>query len=311
MLTFFTIPKPFRAPHICTIQRNAIGSWTRLPGARVFLCGNDDGVAQVARELGVVHIPDVETNEFGTPLLDSVFAAVTATATTELVCYANADIIFTDDLIAATARMNAPQFLMVGRRWNMAIVDPIDFSQPDWQLALRTRVRAEGVRFGASGIDYFVFRRVGGGFDQLPPFAVGRPQWDNWMIYHARMSRIPVIDASDDVMAIHQNHDYAHVPQARGKQWDGPEADRNRQLGGGTSRAFKITDATHVLRNGKLLPANDPVHKVRRWEVMHITHPRLWPWARFAWKWWRRVVRILTLGLVVPSPTPGGRNVHD
>ncbi len=33
MLTLFTIPKPF-AGHIGLIQRNAIASWTLLPGVR-------------------------------------------------------------------------------------------------------------------------------------------------------------------------------------------------------------------------------------------------------------------------------------
>src|SRR5437899_1115103 len=60
------------------------------------------------------------------------------------------------------------------------------------------------------GIDYFVFTR--GLLDPVPPFAVGRPSFDNWFIYRARSRRAPVIDATPAVLAVHQNHDYSYHP---------------------------------------------------------------------------------------------------
>jgi 5,10-methylene-tetrahydrofolate dehydrogenase/methenyl tetrahydrofolate cyclohydrolase len=51
MLTFFGVPKAFRG-HTGIIQRNAIGSWARLGrGSRVVLFGDEEGTAEVAREL--------------------------------------------------------------------------------------------------------------------------------------------------------------------------------------------------------------------------------------------------------------------
>ena len=73
MLTIFSCPKPFRG-HVDITQKNAIRSWLFLdPRPDVILLGNDEGVGETARELGVRHIPDVECNEFGTPLLSSIF----------------------------------------------------------------------------------------------------------------------------------------------------------------------------------------------------------------------------------------------
>ena len=72
MLTIFTVPKPFKE-HIGVIQRNAIYSWTQLPGCEIILFGDDDGVAETAEEFGVKHVSDIEKNEHGTPLLDFVF----------------------------------------------------------------------------------------------------------------------------------------------------------------------------------------------------------------------------------------------
>ena len=63
LITFFSAPKPFTDPHIATIQRNAIKSWTLLPDVEVILLGEETGLAEAARELGVKHIPNVERNQ--------------------------------------------------------------------------------------------------------------------------------------------------------------------------------------------------------------------------------------------------------
>ena len=71
MLTIFTIPKSFQ-DNINVIQRNAIKSWLKLyPKCEVILFGDDEGVAEVAREFNVLHIPEIEKTEKGTPLLSS------------------------------------------------------------------------------------------------------------------------------------------------------------------------------------------------------------------------------------------------
>ncbi len=96
------------------------------------------------------------------------------------------------------------------------------------------------------GSDYFVYpREVDFG---LPPFAVGRPGWDNWMIGRALQLGFPVIDMTPSTTVVHQNHDYGHVQGRRGLDWEGPEADRNLQLGGWLDRyKHSPSNATHVL----------------------------------------------------------------
>jgi len=37
--------------------------------------------------------------------------------------------------------------------------------------------------------------------DGLLPFTIGRTVWDNWLIWHARDMKLPVVDASLAVMA--------------------------------------------------------------------------------------------------------------
>ena len=101
MLTIFTIPKPF-CGHIGVIQTNAIRSWIALsPACEVILFSDDEGTAEVAAQSGIQHIPHVERNEYGTPLLDSVFSIAQDTAGHQLMCYVNADIILMSDFLTA------------------------------------------------------------------------------------------------------------------------------------------------------------------------------------------------------------------
>ena len=94
MITFFSIPKPFEGS-IEHIQRNAIQSWLSThPGCEVILFGCESGTAEVAQEFGIVHIPDIPTNAFNTPLLNAAFDLAATKARNTILVYVNADIIF-------------------------------------------------------------------------------------------------------------------------------------------------------------------------------------------------------------------------
>ena len=269
MLTIFTIPKPFQG-QIEVIQRNAIQSWLQLrPACEIILCGDDPGVAETAAEFGVAHIPDIARNEYGTPLLGSAFAQAQEIAKHETVCYANADIIFLSDLTTTVRRITGPRFLIVGRRWDLDITAPIDFQETDWEQQFRETVANHATLSKPIGSDYFIFPK--GIIGKLPEFAVGRPYWDNWLIYHARALDLPVIDATRAVTAVHQNHDYAHVPDRTGKMWIGPEGDRNLTLMG-WERRFKMLDATHIIgENGLERALEDDYLKYRMNRLLVLT----------------------------------------
>ena len=93
LLTIFSAPKPFRDPKIAMIQRNAIGSWRRLPNVEVLLMGNGEGVEKVAREAGAIHVRDVATNAQGTPLISSMLHEARERGSGELLCIINSDMI--------------------------------------------------------------------------------------------------------------------------------------------------------------------------------------------------------------------------
>ena len=247
VLTLFSLPKPFHG-HIDLIQRNAIQSWMRLtPVCEIILCGDDEGVAEVAKEFGLRHLPDVARNEHGTPLVNDLFEQAERFAPHNLLCYVNADIILMSDFLNGIERVaNAFErpFLMVGQRWDVDIKTPLEFTR-DWDARLREHVRREGKLHGITGMDYFAFRK--GLWGIIPPFGIGRTSWDNWLIYGARQRGAAVIDATPSVMIVHQQHDYGHLAGGEHEAWHGQEAQRNFELTGGVNCLFNLHDATHCL----------------------------------------------------------------
>ena len=248
MITFFTTAKPF-LDHNGIIQRNALKSWLLLDrDVEIILFGDEAGAAEIAQELGLRHEPVVQRNAFGTIRIDSMFARAQELARHDVVCYSNCDIIFLPDFCTAIQRIKSvhSQFLAMGRRWNMDITSPIDFSVSNWQEDLKRKtLRAKGQQ-SKWFIDYFVFSR---GFfeNDIPPLAVGRIYWDNWVVWRACHSEKPVVNLSPVVIAVHQNHDYRHHPQGREGVYGGEEAARNLELAGGLNHLGTISDAMLVL----------------------------------------------------------------
>jgi hypothetical protein len=271
MLTLFATPKPFRG-HTAIIQRNAITSWTRLtPRPEIILFGDDEGTGAIAQELGIRHIPEIAHNHTGAPMLDDLFAKAEQAASNPMLCYVNSDIMLMDDFTRAVGLVRHLQgpLMMIGKRWGVDLRECWDCESPDWQKRLREYVRQSGEQIRATAADYFVFTKgLGTG---LLPLALGRVGWDNWLIWHARSKGAAVIDASDIVMAIHQNHDYSHHPGGEEAVWRGEEAQHNRELIGDWYRLLTIDDA-----NYRLTGAGLKVSRRHSWLTMKRawSHPR-------------------------------------
>jgi len=251
LLTVFSAPKPFTDPHIAVIQRNAIRSWTLLPDTEVFVIGDEPGLAEIAGELGLPQLRNVTRNDEGTPLISSIFALARQYSKSACLAYVNADIILMSDFVEV-ARQVADQkrkFLLVGQRWDLDLLTPLDLTG-DWQVRLRETARSRGKLHKPSGSDYFIYPPEC--FIDLPDFAVGRAGWDNWMIYKARKEGWAAIDASAEIMIIHQKHDYAHLPGRR-RHHRLPESARNLTLGGGAHvKQFRLRDTNHVIVDGRV-----------------------------------------------------------
>lgn len=209
-LTILATPKKFDG-HIGVIQRNAILSWRHMnPLPEIILFGHEPGTAECASEFGLRHVPNVKCNQWGTPLVSDLFEQAETLGQGAILCYVNSDIILFDDFMQALTRVSRWQdhFLMVGRRTDLDLKQAIDFAG-GWASPLRDRAQREGQLQIARSIDYFAFSR--GLYPSIPPLAVGRFWWDNWLLWKARSLQVKVVDASKAVLVIHQNHDYSHT----------------------------------------------------------------------------------------------------
>jgi hypothetical protein len=242
VLTIFSVPKAFEG-EIGQIQGNAVRSWSELPG-EVVLVGDERGVAEVAAEVGAVHVGGVATTDHGTPRLDDAFARVERLARHPMRCFVNADIVLFEDAPAAAAATleHARAFLLVGETIDLAVSS--DVIAPAEREALRAQARDEGRTRGATAIDYFIF--TPDLFGPIPPFAVGRARFDNWLVWRARQNAI-VVDGTEAILAVHQRHDYGHLAGGQDAAHFGPEAERNLNLAGGKRRLYTINDASHRL----------------------------------------------------------------
>jgi hypothetical protein len=285
MLTFFATPKPF-VGHIAVIQRNALRSWKCLhPDVEVILFGNEEGAAAVCRELGIRHVAEVRRNGYGTKYLASIFDQAQEIATHNVLCYANCDILLMGDFRRAVEVVRRVQksFLLAGRRWDADIEAPLDLQRAGWEGAVRHLALQTNRQRPAQWIDYFVFSK-GLYYRKVPEFFIGRPGWDNWLIWFALSARAAVVDLSRDVCAVHQNHDYSYHPQGESGVWQGEEAQENYRLLERGRKFRTLKSAVYVLRSGRLRPNRSrwlvpPARQLRGWlysfwfSLLNLTRP--------------------------------------
>ncbi len=255
MLTFFSTPKPFRG-HIDVIQLNALRSWQCIaPDVEILLLGDDFGTAEVCRELGIQHLPSVRKNVHGTKYLAGIYDQAQELARHDLLCHVNCDILLLQDFREALRRAatRTTKFLMSGRRWDVDIREPLSFASPDWSKAIRDLALTANRQRPPNWIDYFAFRK-GLFLHAIPEFVIGRPGWDNWLLWFARASGAEVIDASAVVCAVHQNHDYGYHPEGEKGVWEGEEAQENYKLLEGHKKFRTLENATHVMTDSGMHP---------------------------------------------------------
>lgn len=295
-MTIFSIPRAFTGS-TAILQRNAINSWLNLPcKPTIILFGDDEGVGDVCSEFGLVHIPVVRKNEYSNYYLDEVFDAAKKYATNNLLCYVNADIIFTEKIEQAVHRILENKkiiknnFLLVGSRWDFDVDENAEF---DESFAYRN-----GLLHPPRGSDFFIFPTHLN--IDMPPFVVGRPYWDNWLIYFFRKNKIPIIDITQYALVFHQNHSYVHVKERTGEKWNGPEADSNRTVKEDVTLKginLNLEDATHILKENGLISKN------KKWYRQFKFSLRLSCYFRILWLLLTTIKkcirRIITLDIVI------------
>ena len=289
MLTIFATPRAF-AGELDVIQRNAVASWTRMrPRPQVLLMGNARGTAAVCRQLGVEHVTGVRLTEFGTPFADSMVDLAEQRASHSLLVWVAADTILLDDVMeaAATVARRFQRFCMIAGRYHLANPAPIDFDDARWHARLRAAAFGPLLEDISAG-DFFLFpKHFWGAF---PPFVEGRSTLDGWMFFRTLETGGALVDATDTVMTIHQDHGYGHHPGGADGVRFGPEARYNRTLAG--KRILTRDNANWILTSHGL---HSPPWSFRRHIAQCGRFAASHPWAGWPSRIYRHAAERLVL----------------
>jgi len=234
MLTIFCHPRPFDG-HFDIIQRNAIHSF-KLAADEVIAMGRN------SRQAGVdFHIEQVQYKH-DLPVLSDMFRLADEYRHNPILCYCNSDIILPPDFLCHISKVAATfdTFLCVGRRTDVPIERPIQFSAGWWER-VEEMVEKHGKLHGMAGIDYFCYR--GDVWGEVKPFVL-LALFDNWLVGRAIQRGVPVVDMTDTVVAVHQEHGSRRSRRS-------PAMDYNWSLVDNASpdmgiRAYDLPDVAHI-----------------------------------------------------------------
>jgi len=284
MITLFSTPKDFIGI-FKIIQTNALRSWRHLsPDIQIIIMGDSQGSYEMAEEIGAEFIPNIQCSKEGTPLLSDLFRQAQKKARFSIMTFINADIIlpvnFLNAVNIAAKRFN--QFLLIGHRWDMDVNTVVDFQDSQAANHFWESAANKSQKHPCTGIDYFVFNK--GLWKSLPDFIIGRPGYDNWLIWNIRRRLLPVIDASEIINAVHQNHDYNfhNVKNRKGRD-TGNETKVNIKLHKG--KLLNILDANYQISEGEIHKKKSHEFTIRNLYRL----PKIFPEISILIKLYRRV----------------------
>ena len=258
MITIFCTPKNFEGI-FDTIQRNAIRSWRHLSkDIEIIIFGNSKGAKKIANEVNGIYYPDVKCSNNGVPFLSDLFHKANIIASFEILLFINSDILLPEKIIGTIKIVNNKfsNFLLVGYRWDLEVKKLINFKKTSISSSFWKISESKSRKDSPAAIDYFIFRK--NSLKKIPDFVIGRPGYDNWLIWYARRNFIPVIDISEEVKAIHQSHHFnfhnlKNDPKIYDRNKIPIEEDGLKNLKLHGEKVLNLLDADYFVSNGTVL----------------------------------------------------------
>jgi len=278
MITILTNLWPF-TPTSVVRQRNALASWRAMcVDAQIITYQRVAGDSTILHDYGIEVASGLPPSVDGLPRVDAIFAIAQAKGKYERQVWVNADIILMEDFLDTFLSLRLSHFVMIGQRTDVNLDTPLSFSGSVDSTAVRRRLSSAGRLHNIGGISYFAYTR--GSMPPLPPLYLAAA-WDNLVLYECRKAGIPVIDATLDVQAFHQDHEYATTPEGGRLVYEGAAARANVAQSRDRDELFYVTDASHWLYRGKVRNSLcSPKHASRQ----ILTYPLLRRWATpFRW----------------------------
>ena len=191
------------------IYKNTIRNWGLMSPDVIPVLFTDmnesSSVVEYARQMKWHIFPVPKRSDGGIPILRHMFLEAQRLFDTPFYGYANGDILFDrglPDTIHGLIRLkkNLTNVLVVGQRknWNIKWQQNVTALEEIGQYAKSARL------FMACAQDYFISTRNGYPWSTIPDFVVGRVAYDNWLVVTALTRKIPLVDATRTLTALHQ-----------------------------------------------------------------------------------------------------------
>ncbi|MAL65480.1 MAG: hypothetical protein CMF94_05200 [Candidatus Marinimicrobia bacterium] len=268
MITIFCTPKNFEGI-FDIIQKNAIRSWRHLSNdIEIIIFGDSKGAKEISDEVEGIYYPDVKCSKNGVPLLSDLFLKANAVASYNILLFINSDILLPKKVISVVKKANnvLAKFLLIGYRFDLRIEELINFDEPKALSKFWEKAKSKSKKKSPAAIDYFIFRK--NSLKKIPDFVVGRPGYDNWLVWYARRKFMSVVDISNDVLAVHQNHHFNfHNLKNNPKIFDRDkipiEEDGLINLDLHGDRVLNLLDANYFIEDGMILKKRTKYYKYR------------------------------------------------
>ena len=187
---------------------------------------NQHTVAEECRQKGWDVLPIKISANGGIPVLKFMFLDVISTYNTPFYGFGNSDILFTDSLIETLAWINVSvnldkPVLIIGKRTN---INYVGAKETETWKKLSAVASSRGKLFRGLAEDYFITSRFYP-WKKIPEVVIGRPAFDNWLVYHTRKQNQTLIDATRTILAVHQTTKAGNI-EGQGR----PNSSYNRNL---------------------------------------------------------------------------------
>lgn len=210
MITFFTTFKNFGR-----VEANSVNSWLSLHSETEVIVFTETNVVNSIDNQRLVLLDSFPKHNDRLPVLNALFSEASKRAKHQILCYCNADIILIDDFIKRIQNVLRLQgnFLGISQRLDLDVEFLIDFTSASEVKAFALYSKAHGKIHPPTGSDIFLFPKHQYGGGKMPELVVGRPGWDNWMIYDARRRFNKLINLNVPNCVVHQNHESRYDSQ--------------------------------------------------------------------------------------------------
>lgn len=212
LLTLFTtMSDTSKAPKVHSVILN---NWAHLSSLGVqpvlFSTFTNASLLNEAVGLGWDALPLNRTNRFNVPYIKDIFQAAYHYYKSEFYMFASGDVLFDESLVKTLRDLlkyksergfNLNDLLAVGMRSNI----PVDVVNPPpfWDLKFVDLLVKREKPIDVHAVDYFITRRFGYLWHQVPNLVLGRLGVAPHLLETASRSQLMTVDATDVIHAVH------------------------------------------------------------------------------------------------------------